>query len=180
LSAPVASPVEGLLTLPANQKIRRLGRRGVRLGRQARIIAAHHDAGGRSERAEQPDQPERGSALEGHDRQAHDVGLALPHEPLHRLANARLDQDEIGDGDLVMRVDVTGEGRERPVGHTDGDRRHVLEGVRHGEQQDAHVPSAYQRPGRTASPSERRRRPTTGTLGCTRWFHPAPLADACC
>src|SRR5947209_434759 len=37
-----------------------------------------------------------------------------------------------------MRIDVSGERRERPIRHPDRDRRHVLEGVRHGEQENVH------------------------------------------
>jgi hypothetical protein len=38
----------------------------------------------------------------------------------------------------MVGIDVPGERRQRPVGHADGDRRHVFERVRHREQQDVH------------------------------------------
>jgi hypothetical protein len=38
----------------------------------------------------------------------------------------------------MVRIDIPGEGRQRPVRHPDGDRRHVFERVRHREQQDVH------------------------------------------
>ena len=45
---------------------------------------------------------------------------------------------EIGDGDMVVRIDVAGQGRQRAVRHPDRHRRHVLEGIRHREQEHVH------------------------------------------
>ena len=66
-------------------------------------------------------------------------GCALAHQPLDGRRDAALDEHEVGDGDLVMRIDVAGERRERAVRHPDGDRRHVLERVRHRQQEHPHA-----------------------------------------
>ena len=49
-----------------------------------------------------------------------------------------LHEDEIGDGDVMVGIEVARERGQRAVRHADGDRRHVLERVRHREQQDVH------------------------------------------
>jgi hypothetical protein len=46
--------------------------------------------------------------------------------------------EAVGDGDVVMRVDVAGKRRQGAVRHADRERRRVLERVRHREQQDVH------------------------------------------
>ena len=53
--------------------------------------------------------------------------------------NKFTDQDEIGNGDLVVAVDVPGKRRQRTVGHPDGEHRRVLERIRHREQEDPHL-----------------------------------------
>ena len=44
----------------------------------------------------------------------------------------------LGDCDVVVRVEVARERRQRAVGHADRDGRHVLERIRHREQQHVH------------------------------------------
>jgi hypothetical protein len=49
-----------------------------------------------------------------------------------------LRQHEIGDGDVMVRIEVAGQGGKRAVRHPDGDRRRVLERVGHRQQEDRH------------------------------------------
>src|SRR5205807_130001 len=77
-------------------------------------------------------------ALEGHDREPDDIGLLLGHEPLDRFSDPVLNEHQVRRGDPMVGIEVPGEGRQRPVRHPDGDRRHVFERVRHREQQDVH------------------------------------------
>jgi hypothetical protein len=49
-----------------------------------------------------------------------------------------LDQNEIGHGDSMVRVNVPGERSESTVGHADANGRRMLERVRHGEKQNIH------------------------------------------
>ena len=101
---------EGELPLAAHDELDRPARSlGVGLRRQARIVAADHDPDVWQQRPDQADQPECGGALEGHDRQPHDLWLELPQEPLDCLAHPPLDQDQIGDCDAVVRLDVARE-----------------------------------------------------------------------
>src|SRR2546428_14182923 len=51
---------------------------------------------------------------------------------------ARLHEDEVGDRDAMMGIDVAGERGERAVRHADRYGRHVLERIRHREEQDVH------------------------------------------
>jgi hypothetical protein len=66
--------------------------------------------------------------------------LQVANEPFDRLFDAALDEDEIRDRHRVPRIEVAGERRQRTVRHADGDRRHVLERIRHRQQQDVHDP----------------------------------------
>ena len=88
-------------------------------------------------------------ALEGHDREPDHVGRVLAQQALDGLADRVLSEDEVGHGDPVVGIDVAGEGRQRAVGHADGDARHVLERVGHREKQDVHLsrllPRSYAR-----------------------------------
>ena len=47
--------------------------------------------------------------LEGHDREADEVRLDLAHQTLERLADPALDEDQIGDGHPMVRIDVPGQ-----------------------------------------------------------------------
>jgi hypothetical protein len=85
----------------------------------------------RSEVMRQLDDRKGRLALERHDREAKDIGRKFVHQARYRFANPSLDQDEIGYGDTVMRIDVTRERNQRAVGHPHCARRHVLERVRH-------------------------------------------------
>ena len=49
-----------------------------------------------------------------------------------------LDQDEISDGDSMVRINVSRERSERAVGHTDADSRRMLKRIRHREKQNVH------------------------------------------
>jgi hypothetical protein len=49
------------------------------------------------------------------------------HEVFDGCSNRALDQDEIGDGDPMVTVDVSGEGSKCAVGHADAHGRRVLE-----------------------------------------------------
>ena len=106
--------------------------------REARIVAADDDAHAGRQRAHQRDDPPRRRPLKGHHRQADDVGLRVADEALDRRPDGGLREDEVGDRDLMVRIDVAGERAERAVRHAHRDRRRVLERVRHREQQEAH------------------------------------------
>jgi hypothetical protein len=112
----------------------------VRIGRQAGVVPTDHDGGLRPQAAQQSDQTVRASALERHHRQTYDVGRQARGQVGDRLDHATLDENEVGDGDVVMRVDVAGQRGERAVRHAHGNGRHVLERVRHREQQNLHSP----------------------------------------
>ena len=86
-------------------------------------------------RRERPDQPcdlEGCWALEGHDGEADDVRPELPEQPLDRPVDVRLDEDEIRDRHAMVAIDIGRQGCQSTVRHPDGNRRHVLERVRHG------------------------------------------------
>ena len=64
----------------------------VRLGSEARIIAANDDAGTGASRADEIDDAFGRLALEGHDREPDDVGLVFGHEPLDGLPDPVLNE----------------------------------------------------------------------------------------
>ena len=65
----------------------------------------------------------------------HEVGLDRFHQLFDGRSNTSLRQDQVGDSNLVVRVDVSGKRSERSVGHTNTNRGCMLERIRHGEQQ---------------------------------------------
>src|SRR5207247_1364817 len=87
----VAAPLDGSDELPERQvplaAHYEVGAAGTRIrigaGREARVVAADDDPGGRPEAADEVDDPESGPALEGHDGEADHVRLELGHQPLH-------------------------------------------------------------------------------------------------
>ena len=54
------------------------------------------------------------------------------------VATDDCDQDEVGDRDAVVRIDVARQRRQRAVRHPDRHRRHVLERIGHRKQQEVH------------------------------------------
>ena len=112
---------------------------GVGLGREARVVAADDDvraAGAACGRGAMT----RCAVLRWKvmTESPTTSGCVFGHEPLDGLSDPVLNEDQVGGGDVVVGVDVPGEGCQCPVRHPDGDRRHVLERVRHREQQDVH------------------------------------------
>ena len=97
------------LALAAHDEVDARARIRVGVGRQARIVAADHYARGGPETPDQLDDPERGVPLEGHDREADEVRLDLAYQTLERLADPALDEDQIGDGHPMVRIDVPGQ-----------------------------------------------------------------------
>jgi len=83
------------------------------------------------ERADQPHDPMCRPALERHDRKSHDVGVVLPNQPPDRVPDPILHENQIGDRDLMMPVDIAGQRAEGAVRHANRHRWHVLGGVRH-------------------------------------------------
>ena len=65
-------------------------------------------------------------------------GCSSRTQRLDRGAHAVLDEDQVGDHDVVGRIDVPGQRRERAVGHADGQGGHVLERVRHRQEEHVH------------------------------------------
>jgi hypothetical protein len=111
---------------------------GVRFGREARIVAADDDPRVRPQLADQPRQLQRRLPLKRHHRQADDVGLDLADEVGDGRTDRALHQNQIGDEHAMVRIDISSQRRQRAVRHANGDRRHVLERIRHREQQDVH------------------------------------------
>src|SRR5262249_39776214 len=114
------------------------GKCGVVFEGEARVIAAGDDFCVRFERLDEVGDAACGTSLEGHDGHADDVGLVLLDQLRNGFAYFVLTEDEIGGGDVVVRVHIAGERSEGAIGHTDGDDRHVLERIRHGEEKDIH------------------------------------------
>ena len=124
----------------------------VDVGGEAWIVAPHDDGdAGLSVAHERDDLPRR-AALKRHDRQADDVGIDLAHQSLDGLAHPPGDENQVGNGDPVVRIDVPRQRGERPVRHPHRDVGGVLEGIGHREEKDVHRPSlrtlsiALQRP----------------------------------
>src|SRR6185295_1863743 len=99
-------------------------------------------------------------ALKRHHRHSDDIWTHVADESLDGLTYPRLNEDEVGDGDDMLRVDIAGKGREGPVRHADGDGRHVLERIWHREQEDVHryltacVRGAQNNSGSSESPTQ--------------------------
>jgi hypothetical protein len=89
--------------------------------------------------ADERDDPARGLALERHDRQADDVRPAIADKPAHGFRNGLLREDQVGDADVVVWIEVAGDRCQRPVRHAHRERRRVLERVGHGEKKDLHL-----------------------------------------
>ena len=134
------------LAFAAHQELDRRAR-FVGFGREARIVAAGDDsrrpaAGGEPARATfiavarwnvMTDSPTT-SGWSSCTRRA----IVGPTWPWTRIRSA-ID-------DAVMAIDVAGERRERAVGNPDRHRRHVLERVRHRQQEDVHTVACQQSP----------------------------------
>jgi hypothetical protein len=125
---------ERQLAFAAHDRVHTAVRSGVRFGREARIVAADDHTHRGDPLPDVTDQTHRRPALKRHHRQADDVGRVLLQQPLDSGQDAIVREDQIGDGDAMMRVEIAGQRRQRPVRHPDGDWRHVLERVRHREQ----------------------------------------------
>jgi hypothetical protein len=129
--------VERLFALAADQEFDVVTRL-IRLRRQTRVVPARDDARAGAQAPDEARDVEGGGALERHDRHADDIRLQILDQPLHGCRDARSRQDEIGDRHVMVRVEIAGERRERTVRHADGDRRRVLERIRHREQKHVH------------------------------------------
>ena len=119
---------KGDLAFAAHDEIHtaRIARR-ISLCRKAGVVAAdrHSDIG--LEDADEINDLLCGLALKGHHRQADDIRLMFAHQALDGFAHAVLRQNQIGDGDAMLRIKVAGKRGERAVRHAYGDRGHVLE-----------------------------------------------------
>jgi len=47
-----------------------------------------------------------------------------------------LDENQVGDGNLVVRIDIASQRAESAIGHAHSNAGHVLERIRHGQQED--------------------------------------------
>ncbi len=112
--------------------------RFVRSRRQAGIVSADDDPRPWANGANLTRNQKCRRALKRHDREADDVGLMIANEPIDRLSHAAVNEDEIGDRDRVLRIEIAGQRRQRAVRHAHRDRRHVLERIRHRQQQHIH------------------------------------------
>ena len=111
----------------------------VRVRREAGVVPADDDPRPRQAGAHELHEAQRGAALERHHREPDDVRPELLEEPFDRGPDARLHEDEVCDGHAVVRVHVAGERGERAARHPHREGGHVLEGVRHREQEHVHV-----------------------------------------
>lgn len=60
------------------------------------------------------------------------------HQPADRLLHCSLDQDQVSDRDPVMRIHISRQRAQRPIGNPNCFRRQMLEGIRHGKKQYLH------------------------------------------
>ncbi len=65
--------------------------------------------------------------LEGHHGQPDDIRLEFRDQSLERRANGPLREDEVGDRDPVMRIEVAGQGPQGAIRHPHRHRGRVLE-----------------------------------------------------
>ena len=110
----------------------------VRLGREARVVPADYDPRLGAERSNERDDLVRRLPLKRHHGKADDVGRFRGHKLADSLRHGMLDQHEVGDRDVVVRVHVAGERRQRPVRKPHCKGRRVLERVGHREEQNVH------------------------------------------
>ena len=100
---------------------------GPRFRRQAWIVSADDDADIGLEGANERDHAARGGALKRHHRQADEIRPVLIDQLLDGAAHRRLGEDEIGDGNVVVRIEVAGKRDERTIRDPNRDGRRVLE-----------------------------------------------------
>jgi len=105
----------------------------VSLRREAGIVPAHYDLHSRPQGTDQLDDASRGATLKCHDGEPDNLRIELADKPGYSLANLALNQDQIGDGHAVLRINISRQRRERAIGHTDSNRWHVLERIGHGK-----------------------------------------------
>src|SRR4051794_13440989 len=89
----------------------------VGLGREAWIVAASDHRDARLDRANEAYELERGPPLERHARETNARGTAAPDQALAPPPHRALNEDEIGNGDAVVPVDVAGKRGQRSVRH---------------------------------------------------------------
>src|SRR5262245_52714548 len=104
---------------------------GVSIRCQAGIIPANRYPYVGFELSHQIDGPFCRPALECHYGQSDKIRIVFSHQLLNGLLDAILDQYQIGDSNFVVWVYIAGEGSKSTVRHSDSDRRHMLERVRH-------------------------------------------------
>ena len=113
---------ERVIALAAHEEIDARVGPLVHLGRQTRIVAADDDAHRRLDGTDQTDEAERRTALERHDREPDQRRIERAHQPLDRLRDAILHQHQIRNRHLMVRIDVAGQRRQRPVRHPHRER----------------------------------------------------------
>jgi len=106
---------------------------GVSFRRKTGIVPADNDLYARPQLAHEIDNAPGGAPLKRHDGKSHDFRIQLADQSGHGFANLALHQDEIGDGDAMMGIDVSRKRCQRAVRHAHDGRRHVLKRVRHRE-----------------------------------------------
>jgi len=129
---------EGDVTLAAHDDVHTGGGVFVGLGREACVVTSHHDSCRRSQGANEGNDLARGPALEGHHREPDEIGLQGRDEPGDGVPHRALHQDQIGDRNRVVRIDVARERGERTVREAHRQGWRVLERVGHREQQNPH------------------------------------------
>ncbi len=107
--------------------------RHVRLRRQAGIVTAHHDLPRRRKLAHQLNDLKSCPALEGHHREPQDLRVPFGDELLHRGTHVVLRQNQVGDRDTMMRIDIPGQRSECAIRHAHRHNGHVLERIGHGQ-----------------------------------------------
>src|SRR5258708_773956 len=100
---------------------------------KTRVVTAHHDFHSGFERTHQIDDAPSSPALEGHRGKPDHLRIELIHQPGDRVPHLTMAENQIGNRNLVVGIDVSCERGQSSVRHANGDRGHVLEIVWHGE-----------------------------------------------
>ena len=132
---------EGTFAFAADDEVNANRRISPGVRRQAGVVATNDDDGRRREGTNERDDASRGAALEGHHREADDVRCKVANQALDGGTDGVLREYQVGNGHLMMRVDVARQRGERAVGHADSQRRGVLERIGHGQQKNSHPTS---------------------------------------
>jgi GAF domain-containing protein len=118
---------ERLVAFAANDDVDAEFGRFVHLRCETRVVSANDDGRAGPERAHESDHAPGRVTLKRHHRQADHVGLMAFHQAADGGGHSVLDEDQVRNRDVVMRVDIAGQRGQRPVRHAHRKRRRMLE-----------------------------------------------------